>query len=155
MRRLGRALLDVVALFALLWTLYDESRYLVSVEHAQRSLPLVVALDGAMTVVLIGLALYELYHLSGASKPLEHYVETHPWVYCLSPVLIFALLWGVYRDAVHFHLAYIAGTPEVGLDDEVDEIAAAILALALLKIGYHVLMAVRLFLARRRRAPSA
>jgi hypothetical protein len=140
MKRLGRAAADLLVLVALVWTAYEEARHLVLTFGDGVPAGIVDYIDILVTVTLLGFALYELAHLAGITARLDRFILLHEaWL----AFLLAALAWGIYRDVIHFHHRYLGADGSLPLDDEVDIVAAVVLALALLKIGHHMLGALK------------
>lgn len=140
MKRLARVAADLLVLLALLWTVYEEARHLILTVAGSAPAGIVDYVDILVTVTLLGFALYELGHLAGVTARLDRFIILHEaWLV----FLLGALGWGIYRDVIHFHHRYLGADGNLPFDDEVDVAAAAVLALALLKIGHHMLGALK------------
>ncbi|HWE72421.1 MAG TPA: hypothetical protein VG328_04620 [Stellaceae bacterium] len=59
-------------------------------------------IDLAVTAILLGYAIYEVFHFAGTTGKLDRYVTAHPAIDALVLILLAALGWGIYRDVTPF-----------------------------------------------------
>lgn len=154
MQSLTRGTLRFLTWLAVLWTIYAEQRHLLLYfgDH-EIAFGNGEYIDIAATALLLGYAIYEIFHFAGATRLLDGYIATHPALDALVLILLLALGWGIYRDVTHFHHLFAAVRGDAALDDDVDEVAGSLLAFGALKTAYHGLRALRALvqLGHRRR----
>ena len=138
MRSLSRATLRFLTWLAVLWTIYAEQRHLLLyVGDPEIALGIGEYIDIAVTAILLGYAVYEIFHFIGATRALDRYAAAHPALDALVLILLAALAWGIYRDVTHFQHLFAEAPSDPALDDDVDELAGGVLALGALKTAYH------------------
>ncbi|HLI22826.1 MAG TPA: hypothetical protein VKV32_17015 [Stellaceae bacterium] len=144
MKSLLRGALRLLTWLAVLWTIYEEQNHLaLYLGDPEIALGLGEYLDIAATLLLLGYAIYEIFHFAGATHGIERYFAAHPALDALTLVLVAALGWGVYRDLGHFQHLYLGAEGSLPFGDDFDEAAAALLVLGVIKTGYHALHALR------------
>ena len=137
----------------MVWTIYEEQRHLLLyIGDPEIAFGIAEYIDIAVTATLLAYAVYEIFHAAGATRALDRYVAAHPAIDALTLLLLAALGWGIFRDITHFQHLYLGRETGQPLSDDVDAIAAALLALGVLKTGNHGLHALRALarLLRRR-----
>jgi hypothetical protein len=146
MRSLTYGTLRFLTWVAVLWTIYAEQRHLLLyVGDREIAFGSGEYLDILVTAVLLLYAVYEVFHFVRATGALDRYIAAHPALAMLRFLFIAALCWGIYRDLTHFWHLFVDAPIDPSLDDDVDDVAAAILALGTLKTGYHGMLALRAF----------
>jgi len=154
MRSLTLGALRFLTWLAVLWTIYAEQRHLL-LYLGDREIVFGNGeyIDIVVTATLLVYAIYEVFHFAGATAALDRYIAVHPALKTLTLLLLAALGWGIYRDLTHFRHLFAHAPVDVALDeDDVDEVAGAVLAMGALQTGYHALRALRVFarlIARR------
>jgi hypothetical protein len=144
MRSMARAALSLLTWLAVLWTIYEEQHHLaLYLGDPEVALGTGEYIDLAVTVLLLGYAVYEVCHFVGATRRLDRYLAAHPAIDALTVVLVAALGWGIYRDLGHFGHLYLGANGALPFSDDFDQIAAVLLALGAVKTGYHALHAVK------------
>lgn len=144
MRSLLRGTLRVLTWLAVLRTIYAEQHHLLLYVGAPEiALGVAEYIDLAVTAILLGYAIYEVFHFVGTTGALDRYVAAHPAVDALVLILLAALCWGIYRDITHFRHLYADAAISLPLGDDLDELAALFLVLDAVKTGYHGLHALR------------
>lgn len=139
-----RAALAFLTWLAVLWTIYEEQHHLaLYLGDPEIAFGLGEYIDVAVTLLLLGYAIYEIFHIVGATRHLDRYLAAHPAIDALTVVLVAALGWGVYRDLGHFQHLYLGAEGTLPIGDEFDETAAVLLALGVIKTGYHALHAMK------------
>ena len=139
-----RGTLRFLTWLAVVWTIYAEQRHLLLyVGDREIAFGAGEYIDIAATAALLGYAVYEIFHFAGATRALDRAVAAHPALDLFVLVLLLALAWGIYRDLTHFQHLLIGAQDDPALDDDVDDVAASILALGALKTAYHGIRALR------------
>lgn len=148
-----RAVLRFLTWLAVLWTIYEEQRHLVLyLSDPMIALGIGAYVDIAVTLLLLGYAVYEVVHFAGATHRIERYLAAHPAIDALTLVMLAALGWGIYRDLGHFRHLYASAEGALPFGDAFDEAAAAFLVLGVIKTGYHTVHAIKALLRLLRRA---
>lgn len=138
MKSFVRVILGVLTWVAVLWTIYEEQRHLaLYLGDPEIAFGIAEYIDIAVTLILLAYATYEVFHFLGRTAPLNRYLAAHPAIDTLTIVLAAALGWGIYRDLGHFQHLYLGSEGTLPLGDDFDLLAALLLALGLLKTGYH------------------
>jgi hypothetical protein len=146
MKRFIGSVLGFLTWLAVLWTIYEEQHHLaLYLGDPEIALGTPEYLDLAVGLVLLLYAIYEIFHAIGATSALDRTLAAHPAIdaLTLTPALAAALGWGIYRDLGHFQHLYLGAEGTLPFGDDFDELAAAFLALRLLKTGHHALHAVK------------
>lgn len=139
-----RGALRFLTWLAVLRTIYAEQHHLLLyVGDPEIAFGVAEYIDLAVTAILLGYAIYEVFHFAGTTGALDRYVAAHPAIDALVLILLAALGWGIYRDITHFQHLFLAAELSLPLGDDIDEIAAIFLALDALKTGYHGVHALR------------
>lgn len=139
-----RAALRILTWLAVLWTIYEEQHHLaLYLGDPEIAFGATEYIDVAVTLVLLGYAIYEVFHFVGRAQRLERYLAAHPAIDALTVVLVAALGWGIYRDGGHFQHLYLSEEGGLPFGDDFDLAAAALLALGVVKTGYHALHAMQ------------
>jgi hypothetical protein len=144
LRKWARGALVFVTWLAVLWTIYEEQRHLMLyLGDPEIAFGLAEYVDIAATATLLLFAVYQVLHFVNATRAIDHYLADHPVIDTLTLWLALALGWGIYRDLSHFQHLYLGAEGALPFGDDFDEIAAALMALGVLKTCYHVWHAIR------------
>ncbi len=128
----------------MVWTIYEEQRHLLLyLGDPEIAFGIAEYIDIAVTATLLTYAVYEIFHVVGATRALDRYVAAHPAIDALTLLLLAALGWGIFRDITHFQHLYLGSESGLPLGEDFDVIAAALLALGVLKTANHGLHALR------------
>jgi hypothetical protein len=139
-----RSALRVLTWLAVLWTIYEEQHHLaLYLGDPEVAFGIAEYVDIPVTAMLLGYAIYEVFHVAGATRRFDRTLAAHPAVDALTVVLVAALGWGIYRDLGHFQHLYLGAEGTLPFGDDFDVLAAALLVLGLVKTGYHALHAVQ------------
>jgi hypothetical protein len=152
MKAVLRAALAFLTWLAVLWTIYEEQNHLALYlgDHAI-AFGAAEYIDVVVTLLLLGYAVYEVFHFVGATRRLDRYLAAHPAIDALTVVFVVALGWGVYRDLGHFRHLYLGEAGTLPFGDDFDETAAALLTLGAIKTAYHALHAIKALVRLGRR----
>lgn len=154
MKALLRGALTLLTWLAVVWTIYEEQHHLaLYLGDPEVAFGMAEYVDVAVTLILLGYAIYEVFHVVGATRRVDRFLAAHPAVDTLTALLVVALGWGIYRDLGHFQHLYLGAEGALPFGDDFDELAAALLVLGLVKTGYHALHAMKA-LARLGRSKS-
>lgn len=138
MKSFARALLGALTWLAVLWTIHEELRHLaLYLGDREIALGLAEYIDIPVTLILLGYAIGAVLRVAGATRRLDRFLAAHPAIDALTMVLVAALGWGIYRDLGHFQHLYLGSDGTLPFGDDFDLVAAALLALGVVKTGYH------------------
>lgn len=155
MKRAVGVMLSFLTWIAVLWTIYEEQHHLaLYLGDPEIALGTAEYIDIVVGAVLIAYAIYEIFHAIGLTHALARYAAAHPAFDALTVGLVAAFAWGVYRDLGHFRHLYLGSEGTSPLGNDFDTLAAAFLALGVLKTSYHALLALRNLARLARKARS-
>lgn len=144
MKSVVRGTLRLLTWLAVLWTIYEEQHHLaLYIGNPAMALGIGEYIDIAVTLLLLGYAIYEVFQFAGRTYRVERYLAAHPGIDALIVVMLAALGWGIYRDVSHFQHRYLSAEGALPFGDAFDEAAAAFLVLGVIKTGYHAVRALR------------